>query len=75
VRRRAFTFALLVFVAVFAASAMAFASRDSTSSARADNLKARSAAPATAEALRVDRRNSFRKTGCRHHGDAFVSLP
>jgi hypothetical protein len=54
---------------------MAFAERDSTAIARADNLKARSAASATAEALRIDRRDSFRNTGCRHHGEAFASLP
>jgi hypothetical protein len=74
VRGWAFTIALLVAVAVFA-SAMAFAGRDSTAIARADNVKARSAAPATAEALRIDRRDSFRNTGCRHHSEAFASLP
>jgi hypothetical protein len=74
VRGWAFTIALLVAVAVFAASAMAVAGRDSTAIARAD-VKARSAASATAEALRVDRRDSFRNTGCRHHGEAFASLP
>lgn len=71
----AFTIALLVAVAVFAASAMAFADRDSTAIARADNPKTRSAASATTEALRIDRRDSLRNTGCRHHGEAFASLP
>jgi hypothetical protein len=75
VRGWAFTIALLVAIAVFAASAMAFAERDSTAIARADNVKARSAASATAEALRIERRDSFRNTGCRHHGEAFASLP
>ena len=69
-----FTTVLLVVVAAFVASAMAFAARDSTG-ARADSVKVRSATSATAEALRIDRRDSFRKTGCRHHGDAFASLP
>ena len=71
----AFTIALLVVVAVFAASAMAFAERDSPAIARADTLKTRSAASATAEALRIDRRDSFRNTGCRHHREAVASLP
>jgi hypothetical protein len=74
VRGWAFTIALLVAAAMFAASAMAFAERDSTATARADNLK-RSAASATAEALRIDRRDSFRNTGCRHDREALASLP
>ena len=71
----AFTIALLVAVALFAASAMAFAERDSTAIARGEKPKTRSAASATAEALRIDRRDSLRNTGCRHHGEAFASLP
>jgi hypothetical protein len=49
-------------VTAVAASAMAFTGRD----ASATPVKARSPAASVADQIRAERRESFRRTGCKH---------
>jgi hypothetical protein len=54
---------VLVAVAAVTASAMAFAGRGAGAH-RPDNSKARTPSASVDEALRLERRDSFRNTGC-----------
>ena len=61
--RIAITGAFLVAVAVVTFSAMAFAGRDTSGVKPSGSAKARAPA-ALAEQIRVDRRDSYSRTGC-----------
>jgi FlaG/FlaF family flagellin (archaellin) len=63
--RFAFAIALVVAVTVVAASAIAFAGHDSKATPQSGASKART--PAAAEQIRVERRDSFLRTGCSKH--------
>ena len=63
--RFAFAIALVVAVTVVAASAIAFAGRDAKGRSAVRRLKAR--APAAAEQIRAERRDSFRRTMLEAH--------
>ena len=63
--RIALTGAFLVVIAVVAVSAMAFTGRDASAVKPSAGPKAR-APLALAEQIRVDRRDSYARTGCKH---------
>jgi len=60
--RVALAVAFLVAVTAVAVSAMAFTGRD----ASATPVKVRSPAASSADQIRAERRESFRRTGCKH---------
>jgi hypothetical protein len=61
--RSALAVALVVAITAVAVSAMAFTGRDASATSRSGSPKARTPG-ALAEQVRVDRRDSFRHTGC-----------
>jgi hypothetical protein len=64
--RSALAIAFLVAIVAVAVSAVAFTGRDASATRPSGSPKARSPA-ASAEQIRVDRRDSFRRTGCSKH--------
>ena len=63
--RIALTGVFLVVIAIVAVSAMAFTGRDASAVKPSASPKARAPA-ALAEQIRVDRRDSYARTGCKH---------
>ena len=63
--RLALTGAFLVVIAVVAVSAMAFTGRDASAVKPSSSPKARASAALAAQ-IRVDRRDSYARTGCKH---------
>ena len=73
-KRWAIGIVLLVAVALLMLPAIVLAGRDSSSTpTRSDNAKTGRTTP-SAESLRVERRESFRRTGCSKRGELRTEL-